>query len=199
MKAMDKPPSAGNGIAAESGVGGKDAEAFAGLRGMVLGGHLLRSVAAWQSRQNRLEAHRLQRPGLLGSALRLLRRACGGEGMSTTPHPQKHYPLTDRWISSSWAAERPAACWRASFRKTASAVVVAGTGAVARSSQGFGHTTNFSTGAHSELTNESAEAAADVSQDAAGQSGEAAQHHVWPAGRRWHGAFHRELLALPRN
>ncbi len=38
MKAMDKAAGAGNGIAAESGLGGKDAEAFAGLRAMVLTG-----------------------------------------------------------------------------------------------------------------------------------------------------------------
>jgi gluconate 2-dehydrogenase gamma chain len=41
MKAMEKPPTgaaASNGIAAESGVGGKDVEAFGGLRGMVLVG-----------------------------------------------------------------------------------------------------------------------------------------------------------------
>ncbi len=41
MKAMDKPPGsteATNGLAASSGLGGKDAEAFAGLRAMVLTG-----------------------------------------------------------------------------------------------------------------------------------------------------------------
>ena len=41
MKTLEKPPSgaaASNGIAAESGVGGKDSEAFNGLRGMVLVG-----------------------------------------------------------------------------------------------------------------------------------------------------------------
>ena len=38
MKAMDKPAGAGNGIAAESGLGGKEAEAFGALRGMVLVG-----------------------------------------------------------------------------------------------------------------------------------------------------------------
>jgi len=41
MKAMDKPPGpaeATNGLAASSGLGGKDAEAFAGLRAMVLMG-----------------------------------------------------------------------------------------------------------------------------------------------------------------
>lgn len=41
IKALEKPPSgaaAANGIAAESGAGGKDAEAFAGLRAMVLMG-----------------------------------------------------------------------------------------------------------------------------------------------------------------
>ncbi len=41
MKAMEKPPGSGdsnNGIAAESGLGGKEAEAFGGLRGMVLVG-----------------------------------------------------------------------------------------------------------------------------------------------------------------
>lgn len=41
IKAMEKPPSAtaaSNSIAAESGAGGKDAEAFAGLRAMVLMG-----------------------------------------------------------------------------------------------------------------------------------------------------------------
>jgi gluconate 2-dehydrogenase gamma chain len=41
MKAMEKPPGSAdtsNGIAAESGLGGKEAEAFGGLRGMVLVG-----------------------------------------------------------------------------------------------------------------------------------------------------------------
>ena len=41
IKTMEKPPSgaaASNGIAAESGAGGKDAEAFGGLRAMVLMG-----------------------------------------------------------------------------------------------------------------------------------------------------------------
>jgi gluconate 2-dehydrogenase gamma chain len=38
MKAMDKPATVGNSIAAEAGAGGKEAEAFGGLRAMVLTG-----------------------------------------------------------------------------------------------------------------------------------------------------------------
>lgn len=58
MKAMDKPPGtadATNGLAAASGLGGKDAEAFAGLRAMVLMGtfcdpslHGNRSKVGWK-------------------------------------------------------------------------------------------------------------------------------------------------------
>jgi gluconate 2-dehydrogenase gamma chain len=57
MKTMDKPPGsaeATNGLAAASGLGGKDAEAFAGLRAMVLTGtfcdpslHGNRSKVGW--------------------------------------------------------------------------------------------------------------------------------------------------------